>query len=523
MPIDVSVHASPGWWLAKLSVKLYQRRYSPLWRRSDRLDGFDADIYRAHIRPPLERLDLYARNNPPMPELALKWGVSAREFQRMSRTCWAALVVECVANRMVPNGWRTAADSNRDGDQIAKQVADVSELQLKIQDSNRFMLELGDGYMMTGEPRRNSNIPVITAEDPRQTITAEDPRTGETLASLKVLRDEWTDRDFAYLCIVGAPSVQYVAFTEDKSPVYNSRVFFMPDSWAWDDSRGGASGLRLPPAMDWRSPIVRFANSGGEGEFERHLPLLDRIHDGIFDRIVIGKHQAFRQRALKGLPSVYPADHPQAGEAIEWDKDAFASDPASLWDLPPDVDVWESQPIDLGPLRLANKDDVESLAAVTSTPLYFITPDAASGSAEGATTQRESFSFRVDDRRRRVSAGLARVLSNCFAIMGETDRAKVELIKTTWEPAERYSLLTRTQSATFAKSAGLGQASIYTDVLGYSPDDVPRLEDELASDALFALQNAPAPPAPPVAAPNNPAARPAAAVPVNSAPATSGA
>lgn len=490
----------------------------------DRFDGTDADIYRTHVRPPLERLDLYARNNPPMPELALKWGVSSREFQRMSRTCWAALVVECVANRMVPNGWRTAADSNRDGDQLAKRVADVNELPIKIQDSNRAMLELGDGYMMVGEPRRGSDVPVITAEDPRQTITAEDPRTGDVLASLKVLRDEWTDRDYAYLCIVGEPSVQYVAFTEDRSPFTTAgRVWFMADSWSWDDSQGGASGLPLPPAMNWRSPIVRFTNSGGEGEFERHLPLLDRIHDGIFDRIVIGKHQAFRQRALKGLPSVYPVDHPQAGEPIVWDKDAFASDPASLWDLPPDVDVWESQPIDLGPLRLANKDDVEALAAVTSTPLYFITPDAASGSAEGATTQRESFSFRVDDRRRRVSAGLARVFSACFAIMGETDRAKVELIKTTWEPAERYSLLTRTQSATFAKSAGLGQASIYTDVMGYSPDDVPRLEDELAADALFAQLNTPTPPAPAVQTPNNPAARPAAAALVNSSPATSGA
>lgn len=487
MPIDASVQGSPGWWLQRLAEKLYDRRYSPRWAGSTVEGGF----YLPAVRPPLERLDMYRRNQPPPTKIAEKWGVTSKDFARLAETNWALLVTEGVRNRLVPNGWRTGADNNRDGDAEARRIADVNEFDIKFQDTAGDMLNLADGYMMVGGPRRNSDIPVITSEHPRSTITAEDPVTGEEMASLKILRDEWTGRDFVYLCIVGAPTVQYVAISDDKADfaLWGGVWKFVPESWSWDESKGGVSGKPLPPAMNWRCPITRFPNSGGVGEYELHLQLLDRLNDGVFERIVIAKHQAFRQRALKGLPSEYPADHPKAGEEIVWDKNAFSADPGSLWDLPDGVDVWESQPIDLGPLRLANKDDAVMLAAVTSTPLYFITPDAASGSAEGATTQREAFIYRVEDRRRRTDSRQARVFSNCFSIMGDTKRAQVELIKTNWNPAERYSLLTKMQAAQLAKQAGLGQSAIYTDVMGYGPADVDRLEEDRAEGLLFEQQH----------------------------------
>jgi hypothetical protein len=54
--------------------------------------------------------------------------------------------------------------------------------------------------------------------------------------------------------------------------------------------------------------------------------------------------------------------------------------------------------VDLGPVRQAIRDDVQDLAAVTRTPLFYLTPDAANGSAEGASLAREGLVFKTEDR-----------------------------------------------------------------------------------------------------------------------------
>ena len=158
--------------------------------------------------------------------------------------------------------------------------------------------------------------------------------------------------------------------------------------------------------------------------------------------------------------------------------------------------MWESTPIDLGPIRLATKDDVQGLCAVTATPLYYTVPDAASGSAEGASTQREAFVYRVEDRRGRSRRALSGTMADAFRMLGDTARANRLRIRPLWAPAERHSLAERMSAAAQAKAAGLPQESVYTDVMGYGPRDLERLQAERARDLLYAplfIEPVPAP------------------------------
>jgi hypothetical protein len=479
VPIDTDTAGSPGWWLKTLAGKLHDRRRGRGW--SPTAPG------PRRARPGLDLLDDYLAGDPPLPHVADGWREALRPFIRLARMNYAELVVESARERMIPLGFGTAADDDRSGDSEAARVYAANSLDLVTADVFLWMLEFGDAYMIVG-PRPGADDgdpPLITAEDPREVITAEDPATGRTLAGVKVFRDEWDDRDLAYVYL---PGEVHVAVRRGSASIMAATSYrFGGRQWEWDDSAGG----KPPAGFDDLIGVHRFRNRRGVGEYEPHLDVLDRINDTLFERLAVAKYQAFRQRAAIGLPDRYPPDHPNAGELIDYSQ-AFLADPGAFWSLPPGVTMWEGNSIDLGPIRLAVKDDVEALAAVTRTPLHYITPDAASGSAEGASTMREGLVYRVEDRRRRAAAALARAMSTAFRIMGRTDRADVLKIRTLWQPAERYSLAERMSSATQAKAAGLPQESIYTDVMGYGPDDLDRLQRERARDLLYA----PATPAP---------------------------
>ena len=79
--IDTSVPNSPGWWLQALAKKLERKAHK---RRS---------------------LRAYMEGNAPLPEGAEKVREAYRAFQRKSRTNFGELVVEAVAERMVPTGF----------------------------------------------------------------------------------------------------------------------------------------------------------------------------------------------------------------------------------------------------------------------------------------------------------------------------------------------------------------------------------------------------------------------------------
>jgi hypothetical protein len=394
------------------------------------------------------------------------------------------MAIEPTRHRMVPLGFRTAAAGDEaSGDTEADKIARANDLSLKFTDIAEWMLEFGDSYSIVGAPG-DDGVPLITAEDPRQVITAHDAATGGYLAGLKVFRDDWDTADFAYLYL---PGQVFVATRKSRSSLIGTQYYrFNPSGWDWDNERSGS----LPYSV---VPVTRFPNQRGVGEFEPHLDLLDRINNTILDRVTVSKIQAFRQRAAKGLPDVYPPGHPQAGQTIDY-TGVFEADPGALWKVPEGVDFWESAPIDLGPIRMAIQDDIQSFAMLTSVPLHTVTPDAANGSAEGASLLREGQTFKVEDRRLRTGVGLARTMSLAFQFMGDQVRADRSMIETIWAPAERYSLQEKSQAAAEQKAAGVPDAMIAEKVLQWSPSDIARAKQERADAFFAAVAPAVAPP-----------------------------
>lgn len=469
--IDVTRPQSPGWWLNRLHKQLGDRQ-----RR-------------------LNKLDRYYKGDCDLPEGADNCRDSYRRFQRKARANFAELVVEAVRERMMPVGFRTGASGDELGDKEAWRIWQANSLDADSSLVTRASLSMSDAYVIVGAVDDEIGAPVITAEDPRQVITAHDPiRRRKVVAAAKVFSDEVTGFDRAFLYLPGEvfQAQRKRAARASGSSAWSSPVM----SWEWTEAVGD-EGDRIavrdpvPDELDHRLvPVVRFANradlySDPMGEFESVLDVLDRINHMVLQRLVIATIQAFRQRAIKGVPT-----HDPQGNEIDYNG-LFPADPGAMWHLPDGADIWESDQVNLQGILSAVRHDVQDLAAMTRTPLFYLTPDAANGSAEGASLARENLIFKVADRIGQASESWEQVMALAFLSAGDEQRASRRDMECIWAPPERFSLAERYDAASKASAAGVPWRAVMGDVLQFSPQQVDRMESERVTDAFLSAPDAP--------------------------------
>jgi hypothetical protein len=462
VPIDTSVPNSPGWWMQRLSNRLQYDR-----RRFDLLE------------------DHYA-GRPPLP-----WGsdnTASRfyRFQQTSRTNLAALTVQARASRIALRSVQTAAADDAEGDQTAWRLVTGNDLDVQFPRAARLAFTFGRAYFATSTPVDDEDLAPITAEDPRTTITESDPLNPQRVrAALKLFHDETYSLDVAILWL---PGEKHVAVRQRATPVrrrrsggligiadvprvtFNPTTFVMRGTAPSDDDTAAtvpdlAGGLApADPASDgyWSEtydsktiPVQPVECEDGVGVFELHLDLLDRINHLTFMLLVITTLQAFRQRGLKQNAGA-DGDDPEADTALpEFDEDGqpidyasmFEAGPDSMWILPPGVDVWESQQGDVSGILNSIRSCLLLLSAVTQTPMFMFTPDAATQTAEGASVQTDGIVLGVESFLRGAGRALARIIALAFDYMGDESRADASQTQVNFAPVDRYSLSEKTLAA----------------------------------------------------------------------------
>jgi hypothetical protein len=421
--------------------------------------------------PRTRLLRSYMDGNAPLPEAGPNTRESWKRFQRESRTNWGLLILEAVTDRIVKKGILVNGDSQSDVARQAQRIWRDNRMDHVFQEWLRDGLALRQSFFTCwqGEDGRA----VITSDSPDTMCVAADPlQPWRVRAALRCWRDLDMEKDFAL--VMAEDSLQYFsrpARVEDKF-----LTGMVQGDWRPNDG---------PVAAASKPPVAVYNNPGGMGEYEPHLDVINRINNGILERRVIQAMEAFRQRALKskaergGLPK-----KDGDGNDIPWG-DIFAPAPGALWDLPPDVDIWESSPTDIRPLLEGSKDDIRQLSAVSRTPLPILMPDNTNTSAAGAISAETGYISKCGTRLAEAKVGVEAILVKALEVEG-VEGLEDLTVSVEFEPVERVSTAEKYQAAGQAKAI-LSSKSIQRDILGWGPDEIRQDAIDRADEALRAM------------------------------------
>jgi hypothetical protein len=437
--------------------------------------------------PRLNTIRRYRNGDAPVPDEATPAMRAAYvKFVKMSRLNMCELIVSSKVNRQKVNGFRTSQVGDDLGDTEATRTWDRSRMKVGSRSLFSDAGHYGASFITVHGPEGEGNIdrslfePVMVTSDPWRTWTRPHPlRWWETEYAIEVSHDPVAQVDRIILYGPGwARIAQREAKTKTTIPS-DGQVWRPTTDWTW-------LGPRITLGWTGENPITRYSTLTGLGIYEPHLDTVDRINDGIKQRVTLTAMQAFKQRALEGnLPTHYPADHPQAGEPIDYDS-IFEAGPAALWRLPEGVKIWESEVTDTRPLLEGNKDDKKDLASVTGTPLYILSPDAASGSAEGANVLKETAIFSVEEMNDLAEVAIAQAMALAFQSKGDADRGRAENIGVIWGSVDRMSVADAMQAM---QAGGRKVTQRYADqtILGLTPGQMRQAEADREKEALAGL------------------------------------
>jgi hypothetical protein len=405
-------------------------------------------------------LERYYDGDAPLPEGADGHSRAYRRFQRKARLNVAQLAVSAVRERMRISGFRTGAADDENGDNEARRLWKANNLDVYSADLHTNFLKFGEAYAIVGMAQ-GREYPLVTVEDPRQVhavTSPEDP--SRVIAAVKVFSEGGMHYAYFYY------SDEILIFKKpgDSSP-------FDTDNWMFDEESSAPNPLG-------ECPVVKFTNADDKGEYEPFLDIIDRINHMILQRLIIATTAAFKQKWVKGD---FPAHDPDGNE-IDYNG-LFEAGPGAMWVLPPDAELGELDQSSIQDIINAVRADIQDFAAVTRTPMHYLSPDGANQSAEGASLAREGLVFKTEDRIARATVGWSKVMSLMFKWMGDTERAELLDLEPLWKPAERYSLSERADANT--KFQDVPFRSRMKLIGQFGPAEVAEMEVERAGETLL--------------------------------------
>jgi len=163
----------------------------------------------------------------------------------------------------------------------------------------------------------------------------------------------------------------------------------------------------------------------------------------------------------------------------------FAPAPGALWELPPGVEIWESQTTDIRPLLDGARDDLRQLASVSRTPLPMLMPDSANQSAQGALQAAAAYLSKCEARAREAQLGITACLVDALRAEG-AELGEADTVEVTMTPVDTVSMAERYSAAAQAKAAGVPVRTIWREVLGWSPQQIKQAELDAANERLAA-------------------------------------
>lgn len=455
---------SPDWWLLRLGQRLQDET------------------------PRFNLLESYWLGDPPLPHGNRKMREAYRRLQRIARTNFGNLVTEAMVERQKVVGFRAGSDATIDADKEAWKWWQANDLDANQCLVHRAAAQMSRSYVIVGERAADEvydddDVPggvLITPEDPRQVIHESAPEDRRDVKA--ALKTWWDDVDGCQRAILFLPDTIHYFATRKRArdsadPLWTAANWFVDDS----EHPGGSvvNALGEVPVV----PFVNRPNMAGEGlgEYEDCRDILDRINTVILDRLVVSAMQAYRQRWATGIEMTDENGNPDAsfdpGADMLW---AIADEKAKLG---------EFGITDVTPIIKAAESDVMYLAAITRTPPSYLLAGIVNVSGNALALTETGLVSKITERNAELGSSWERVYRLAAKVAGSAVSVDAEVI---WTDPQFRSMNEMAAASVQLVSAGVPWRTRMR-LLGFSPQDIDRMEAERLHDAMMASILAPLP------------------------------
>ena len=409
------------------------------------------------------------------------------KLRDISRNNYAKVIVDAVSSKCGIEGFRSAVDTDEEGDSKIREFFDRDDMGFAMQDAVDLACTYRKSYLYvdpkTGRqrviPPNNSAVMLDAAGEPVAAIVLTRERALKRDTMRVFMRAVNSETGLAegnlhvFLAVAehdnifrDSPSSVKLTGEDTEIPLSGQ----IRSGWVW--------WKKVTEPKTQRVPVTVLKNKDGKNEFEDATDTISRINHMIWQRVIVATMQGFRQRAVKG--DFKKTD--SRGREIDYGK-LFEPGPGSLWQLPENAEMWESSTSDISQLLLAVKDDEKALGAQTKTPMNHFS-DSVNNSAEGAASQKEAYYDKIEDRRKRFGSRLRRHTSVLLEVNGESERARIEDLEVIWTPIESLSLTERTAAFASLKGQGLATRTALREGMKFTPAEIQRALEELTEDII---------------------------------------
>ena len=424
-------------------------------------------------RDKLDRIDRWARWDHDLPHKPRAATAEYKELAARAQAPWGDLIVSSIAQTLYiegyrrpgapddGSGWQTWQANGMDGRQVALNRATLT-------------YGLAYGVVLPGRTLAGDPMPTMRGYSPREMIAVYEDVAG----------DEWP----AYAMRV------YPYGKGRRIDLYDDRSvwsFVVTDlDTRPDDQAIEAGAVSVNVHALGVTPVVRFRNrfdleGRAVGEVEPFIPILGKIDQTSFDRLVVQRFAAWIVRTIAGMSVSDSAE--AAGVTVDAAKLKLAAD-ALLVAEDPDTRFGSLPASPLDGFIAAKESDLTELAAVSQTPAYELLGQMANLSAEALAAARASLTAKSDERKHTLGEDYEQMFRLAAWAAGDVEGASDFDAQVRWADTTIRSMAQAVDAyGKLATMLGYPADLLWAKVPGMTQQDIDEAKAAAAADHEAAL------------------------------------
>lgn len=392
-----------------------------------------------------------------LPAVQSNYKPAYRMLLELSRTPWARLVVDTIAERLHVSGFRAAAETE---EQAAWRLFQQSSL-----DADEWLvytesLIVGVAYVSV------NGGGVITPESAFEVTHEPLPGSRRQVgAALKLYPADWTQRQFVVELYRPEATYRWLGTTTD---VLGEGLFPCDEaaqrtSVEWDELDDTGNPAEVVPVVPFENRATILG--GGVSELEDCESILRRIDKLTLDKMMTSEFASFRQKWATGLEVPKKED----GTPVE----PYESAVRKLWvSENPETKFGSFDASDLDPYLKAIDSEIAALAAISRVPAHYLIQSSLANppSAESLIAGESGLVAKVEQRQRRFGESWEQAMRLAFQLGSDALAADARL-EVVWSDAELRNPAQVADAAVKLQTIGVPPEAIWQ-YIGATPEQI---------------------------------------------------